>query len=376
MIKKILFVANTDMHINLCYLPYIKYLKEQGYIVHVATNTNILLDYSDKKIQIPIHRTPLKLGNIKAIFKLKKIINEEKYDLISTSTPMGGVVARLASIRTRKENNTKLIYTAHGFHFFKGANKISSFIYFNVEKVLMKFTDILITINKEDYLNALKYFKVDTRYIKGIGYSSEKLQITLTKKEKKLYREKLGLEDNDYVITYIAELSKRKRQKYLINTLSKMDLKNIKILLVGNDNIHNKIYKLIKRKRLENNIKLLGFRNDISEILDISDLIISVSKQEGLPLNIMEAMHKNKPIIVTDCRGNRDLIKNGENGIIVKLNDKGELIDNINYLKNNKKIAKRLGTKNKNIIDEYSINNILNEYVKIYDEILNEEGEV
>jgi len=370
MVKKILFVANTDVHINLCYLPYMKYFKEQGYIVHVATNTNILLDYCDKKIQIPIHRTPIKLGNIKSIFKLKKIINEEKYDLISTSTPMGSVIARLSSIKTRKVNNTKLIYTAHGFHFFKGAKKVSGFIYYSIEKVLMKFTDILITINEEDYNNAIKHFDVDTRYIKGIGYDSDKFNESLSTRDRLLYKEKLGLDKENYIITYVAELSKRKRQKYLIKTLSKMDLSNIKVLLVGSDNLNNYIYKLIKKKRLENHVKLLGFRYDISEILDISDLVISVSSQEGLPLNIMEAMHKRKTIIVTDCRGNRDLIKDKYNGLVVPLNDKDVLIKSIYYLKNNRTIARKLGNRNKNIILEYSISNILKEYTKIYDEIL------
>lgn len=371
MTKKILFVANTDLHISLCYLPYMKYLKEKGYDIHVATNTDIIFHYCDKKIKLPISRMPIKLGNIKAISMLRKIINKEKYDLICTSTPMGSVVARIASIKTRKKNNTKLIYTAHGFHFFKGCSIFNWIIYYPIEKLLMHFTDMLITINKEDYNFALKHFKLDTRYIEGIGYDNEKFKNSLNVKEKITLRKKLGITKDDYVILYVAELSKRKRQEYLVKVLSKMNLNQTKVLLVGNNILNNKIYKLIKKKKLEDIVKVLGFRNDISNLLDISDLVISVSKQEGLPLNIMEAMSKGKPIIATDCRGNRDLIKNNVNGILVPIKSEKELIKKINYLKENKDIANKLSKKSKTNIEKYSIDNILPKYAKIYDEILN-----
>ncbi len=369
--KKILIVANTDMHISLCYLPYMKYFKDLGYTVHVATNSEITFEYCDKKIKIPISRRPFKFGNIKAIRMLRKVIAKEKYDLISASTPMGGVVARLAAKRARINNGTKLIYTAHGFHFYKGCSLINKVIYYPVEKVLMKLVDVLVTINEEDYNFALKHFKVRTEYIKGIGFQSKKFENKITEKEKRVLRKNLGIKKEDYVITYVAEISKRKRQTYLLKCLAKMNLTNIKVLLVGDNILKNNIYKLIKKYNLEENVKILGFRSDVEDIFDITDLVISVSMQEGLPLNIMEAMKKQKPIIVTDCRGNRDLINNGVNGIIVPINNPDLLIKNINDLKNNKDFAKKLGKKNKYLADEYSIDKILPKYVKIYNCLLN-----
>ncbi len=371
--KKILFVANTDMHIELCYLPYIEYLKKQGYIVHVATNTSRTFPNCDKKFSIPISRNPFRLGNLKAIKQLKEILKDEKYDMISTSTPMGSVITRFAVKKTRKINHTKVIYTAHGFHFFKGAPFINYLLYYPIEKYLIKYTDILITINNEDYEFAKKHFNTDIRLINGIGYNEEKFNHKLNEQEKIKLRNELNIKKNDYVIIYVAEISKRKKQKYLVNALSKMNLDNIKVLLTGSDILNYKIQKLVMRKHLENNIYFLGFRNDISDLLDISDLVISVSKQEGLPLNIMEAMKKEKPIIVTDCRGNRDLIKNNKNGIVVPINDTNLLIDKIIYLKKNKKTAEKLGKGNKKIINKYSIEKILPKYAKIYSELLDEE---
>lgn len=365
--KKILYTANTDQHINLCHRPYLKLLKEKGHIIHVATNTNVNIDYCDKKICIPITRTPYRISNIKAILDLKKVIEKEKYDLIITNTPMGAFVSRVASIHARVKYKTKVIYIAHGFHFYHGCNKLNYIFYYPVEKILSKYTDILITINEEDYNFARKHFKTDVRLIDGIGFDSKKFDNALTKIEKFELKQKLGIKDKDYVITYVAELSKRKRQAYLIKTLSNMDLKNTKVLLLGGSIIGNKIAKLIKKYRLEDNIKLLGFVSNVSDILDITDLVISVSKQEGLPLNIMEAMYKNKNILVTDCRGNRDLIKNNINGIVVPLNDKASLINGILKFKNNKF---KLSISNKKISKKYNINKIIKYYEKVFDEIL------
>jgi len=370
--NKILYTANTDQHINLCHIPYLKFLKEKGNIVHVSTNSNSKIEYCDKKIQIPIHRTPYNFENIKAIFKLKKVIDKEKYKLIITNTPMGSVISRLASISARKKYKTKVIYIAHGFHFFKGCNKLNYILYYPIEKLLSKYTDLIITINEEDYLFAKKHFKTNIEFINGIGFREDKFESSLNDKQKYALKKKIGIKKEDYVISYIAEISKRKRQIYLIKTLKKMNLKNIKILLVGNNIIGDKIEKLIKKYNLNNNVKMLGFRYDVSNILDISNLVISVSKQEGLPLNIMEAMYKEKAIIVTSCRGNKDLIKNNINGIVVPINDSKSLISSIMYVKNNKEVEKRLEKSNRNISKKYSISEIKKEYEKIFERFLNE----
>lgn len=368
--KKILFVANTDMHISLCYLPYMKYLKDKGYCVHVATNTDTTFEYCDKKIKLSITRSPFRLQNIKAVRSLEKILMNEKYDLVCSSTPMGSVVARLAYFGARKVHKSKMIYTAHGFHFFKGSPLINWLIYYPIEKKLMPLVDVLITINSEDYQFAKKHFKVDTKYIKGIGFNSAKFEKNLNKRECNEFKEKLGLKVDDYVITYVAELSKRKRQDYLITAIKELDLPNVKVLLPGNNLTRNKTYNTILKYHLEDKIKILGFRNDISELLDISDLVVSVSNQEGLPLNIMEAMKKEKPIIVTNCRGNRDLIRNGYNGIVVSINDRAEFINAIKKVYGDKEFAKKIGTANKKIVDQYSIEEILPQYAEIYDQLL------
>ena len=154
--KKVLFAATVDSHIKQFHLPYLKWFKEHGYEVHVATNGKEVIPYCDVKHQISFERSPLKFNNIKAIGQLKKIIEKEQFEIIHCHTPMGSVVTRLAALKARK-NGTRVIYTAHGFHFFKGAPIQNWLIYYPIEKLMARYTDCLITINEEDYEFAKKH---------------------------------------------------------------------------------------------------------------------------------------------------------------------------------------------------------------------------
>ena len=363
--KKVLYTANTFRHLFLCHRPYIKYLSND-FIVDTACNDNKYLDGVRKYYNVLIERKPFKINNIKSIFVMKKIIEEEKYDLIHVNTPMGAAVTRLALIKYKKNNNVKVIYTANGFHFFKGAPIMNYLLYYPIEKILSKYTDVIITMNEEDYNFAKKHFKTRIEYIPGIGFDKNKFSKKIDTNKLNRIKKANNISDNDYVISYVAEISNRKRQLYLIKTLQKYKFPNEKILLIGDLTNSKRIIKYIKKYKLEDYIKLIDFNDDILYYLTMSNLVLSVSKQEGLPLNIMEAMYLEKPIIVTNCRGNRDLITNNKNGLVVDLNNKKELIDSIKYLKNNPRVGEKLGKRNKKIINKYSIDNVLDIMKKIY----------
>lgn len=369
MSKKILFTANTLRHLYLCHIPYLKYFKDIGYEVHTASDDDSILDGVDCSFKLSITRSPYNLSNIKAIFELKKILKENRYDIIHTNTPMGAVVTRIALILA-KVKETKLIYMAHGFHFFKGCPIINYILYYPVEKILSKYTDMLVTINEEDYRFAMKHFKTSVRYIPGVGFNENKFKGVLNNHNQMELRKSLGLDKNDYVISYVAEISKRKRHNYLVKTISKMNITNEKFLFIGDDSKVRGISKLIKKYNLSDVVKIIGFSDRVSDYLDISDLVVSVSKQEGLPLNIMEAMYKEKTIIVTDCRGNRDLIKNNVNGLVIDMNRHKDLIDAIEYCKNNKDIIKKYNVVNRDIISNYSIREVFPKMKQIYQELM------
>lgn len=221
-------------------------------------------------------------------------------------------------------NGTFIIYTAHGFHFCKGAPKANWILYYPIEKILSKYTDCLITINREDFEIAKRNFKTKTVVlVNGIGINVNKFNFTMNDAEKNEYRESLGLMPNDFVIIYVAELNKRKNQGMLIDAIKELSekIENVKVLLVGKDSMNNLYQSKVEKLGLNNTIKFLGYRKDIAKLMKISDLAVSTSKREGLPVNIMEAMLCGLPIIVTDCRGNRDLLQNEYKDNIIKLGD-------------------------------------------------------
>ncbi len=315
--KKVLFIANSDRHIKLCHLPYMKMFQDNGYIVHVATNSLEEIPYCDKKIDLRLRRNPYSLFNLIALRNVRKLVKEEKYDIISCHTPVGGFLGRSAVIGRRKKFATKVFYMAHGFHFFKKSGIISWLVYYPIEKFLSRFSDAVITMNEEDYLLASNKFHCDVYKIHGIGLDEERLKL----KEKNV-RKKLNLK-NKYVVTYIAEISKRKRQLEFLKKLKKHKIdRDIVFLLIGDSYIKNVDKKLTKYK----NVKYIGFKDNIADYINISDLIISPSSQEGLPQNILEAKYFNKIIIGTNIRGTSDLLSDGS-GILVDSLD--ELIDKI-----------------------------------------------
>lgn len=366
--KKVLFTATVDSHILQFHLPFLKLFKDNGYEVHVATNGNETIPYCDVKHVIPFERSPYKINNLKAIKELKKVINEEKYDIIHCHTPMGGVVTRLSAKGARKKYHTRVIYTAHGFHFFKGAPLKNWLIFYPVEKYLSRYTDTLITINNEDYELAKNKFKKckDVQYVPGVGIDEEKFNFTMTKKEKSELRKSLGLKDDDFVLTCIGRLDKNKNQGFLIEVIRGLvtQFPNIHLLLVGPDEI-NGLYQE-QAKDILNNVHFLGYRSDIPKILKITDISVSSSLREGLPVNILEAMASGVPIVAIDARGVRDLVINEENGYLVDKGNHKMFIDGILGLVTNERLLSIIAKNCFNDIKKYYLSGILNAMAKIY----------
>ena len=312
--KRVLFVATVTSHIKAFHIPYLKWFKEQGYEVHVASRGNQEIQYCDKHFEIPFERFPLKINNIKAYNELKRIIKNNDYNIIHCHTPVGGVLTRLAARKDRKKG-TKVIYTAHGFHFYKGAPLLNWIIYYPLEKIMSYYTDTLITINEDDYKIARKKFKAKKIVlIHGVGMNMERFDKKITEDDRISIRKELGINDNDIVFTYIAELNKNKNQIFLFDVIKEIKKKhgNIKLLLVGRCNNEQFYKQEIEKRNLVNEVELLGNRTDIQEILSITNIYLASSIREGLPVNIMEAMYMKLPIITTNNRGHNELLKNGE----------------------------------------------------------------
>ena len=368
--KKVLFTATVDSHILHFHLPYLKMFKEKGYEVHVATNTDDTIPFCDVKHKVSFERSPFKINNLKAIKQMKKILLDNNFDIVHTHTPMGSVVTRLAYKKVRNKVNTRMIYTAHGFHFYKGAPLLNWVLFYPVEKYLSKYTDTLITINKEDYELAKKKFKKcrSVEYVPGVGIDEDKFNFTMTKSEKLELRKSLGLKENDFVLIYPARLDKNKNQGMLIESMAELikKHKDIHLLLPGEDELNGYYQKMAKEKNVDKNVHFLGYRNDIPRLLKISNVAVSTSKREGLPINIIEAMYVGLPVVATNCRGNRDLIEDGKNGYLVSLNDNDDFIRKIEQIYNSSNTRKKFEKNNLIKINQYILPKISEDMLKIY----------
>lgn len=354
--KKVLIVATIDRHISSFHLPLIKELSENGFVVDVASNGSENFPYVNRKFDVPFTRNPVSIANIRSFKKLKNIIRMNNYDIIHCHTPVGGAIGRLAA----NGSHSKVIYTAHGLHFFEGAPLKNWLLFYPIEYLLSKYTDILITINKEDYSLAKRRFhSKKTVYIPGVGVDKKKFKKT---DDRKIDRKSLNLNENDFVITYIGELSHRKHQDILINAMHIIanSHKDIKLLLVGEGDKEAEYKKLALGN---GQIIFLGYRKDIVNILNITDLVVSPSRQEGLPVNIMESMSLGLPILVSNVRGNRDLVS--ENAVIYEDNAYS-YVDKILEAYENVELRKELSKENKNNFKKYELENINKMIMEVY----------
>lgn len=366
---KVLYVATSDIHIQTFHIPYLKWFTENGCEVHLAVENrgNLAIPYVDKVFYLPFPRTPFSLTNISSYKDLKAIINDNNYRIIHCHTPIPGVLTRLAAIKARK-NGTKILYTAHGFHFYKGGPLKNWLFYFPAEWLLSGFTDDIITINAEDYnfINDRMRHK-NSHYIRGIGVDDEKFK-TLTCKEILQIRTEYGYKPEDFILLYIAEFIHRKNHKFIIETLPELVnyIPDVKILFAGTGILLESMKAYSKILHVEKYIDFLGFRNDIEKLSAIADVGISSSRQEGLGLGIAEEMICSKPIVASADRGHKEMVNHGENGFLFKHGNHIEFIEYLKRLYNDPELRNMMGVKSNLEARKFLISNSLKSMEEIY----------
>lgn len=373
---KTLIVTTVIGTVNAFLIPHIELLMNQGHKVDVAANASNCINTDLIKLGCEIHhinfsRSPFCKNNYRAYKQIKRLILEKGYELIHVHTPIASFLTRLAC---RKIPNLKVIYTVHGFHFLKGAPLKNWLIYYPVERLSARWTDSLITMNEEDYKIAQK-FKIRKggfiNKVNGVGINLEKFQ-PQTKENKYSMRYKYGYKIEDFILFYAAELNYNKHQDLLINVVStlKNRIPNIKLLLAGSGPSLGQYKNMVKQLDLVDNVEFLGFRNDIPNLLMLSDIVVASSRREGLPVNVMEAMATGLPVVATDVRGHSDLVKDGENGYLVRLDDIKGFAKAIENLYKDEKLRNKFGKNGIEMVKKYSLNNVLKEMNQIYSLLL------
>lgn len=284
----------------------IKELIDEGHIVDIATNENSSMvpdcyrKWGCKVFSISTSRSPFSLGNIKAINEIRKIA--KSYDIVHCHTPLAGMATRLACIPLRK-NGTKVIYTAHGFHFYTGAPLKNWLIYYPVEWVCSHWTDVLITINKEDFERAKKHMHAKrVEYVPGVGIDISKYKNTIVNMQEK--RQEIGVPLDAFMVLSVGELNENKNHISVIKAIKGIANNNIHYVIVGTGNLKSLL-------DINDNVHLLGRREDCNELYKVCDLYIHPSYREGLPVALMEAIASGARCIASKVRGCEDLLDEG-----------------------------------------------------------------
>jgi glycosyltransferase involved in cell wall biosynthesis len=362
-------------------------LQQKGCEVHAyAQPGEAKLRLEEKGIvchEVPIQRSPLQVQNWDALGILTESFKKEGFQLVHVHTPVASILGRIAAHRAGVPST---LYTAHGFHFFKGAPLLNWMLYYPLEWLMARWTDVLITINHEDYERAQKFsVRKKVIYVSGVGldlqvYGSEQdhLEAEMEKADKR--RELFDLPKSDpdahpFVILCVAELNANKNQKQLIEALGQLGAQanNIHLAFAGTGPLEQTLVELANQLGVSDRVHMLGFRRDIPDLLRACDVAALVSYREGLPRAIMEAMAVGKPVIGTHIRGIRDLIEHESTGILVPVGDSNATAKAFIQLRDDPALTTAMGETNKERIIRYGMPAVLREMDSIYIEALNKE---
>lgn len=381
--KKVLILASVGSMIDQFNTANINLLKKLGYEVHVAANfengntsskermNEFKKELDEKKIlyyQIDFSRNILNIGyNIKAYKQIKNLLKKNNYKFIHCHSPIGGVCGRIAAKLTK----TKVIYTAHGFHFFKGSSIFSRIVYYPIEKLLSYITDILITINREDYNLAKNNMKAKSvYYVPGIGIDYNKYINKIVNNEEK--RKSIGIKADDIMVLSVGELNKNKNHEIVIKALSNIKNSRIHYCIAGKGELSDDLKKLSKQLNIDKNVHILGFRKDITELYKISDIFCFPSYREGLSVALMEAMASSLPVVCSKIRGNVDLIQENKGGYFCNVEDIDSYTFFLDKLSNNKNIRYEMGKYNERFVKSFGIDIVERKMLEIYKEVSND----
>lgn len=363
--KKRILITSTDLMMVQFLIPHVKNLVTNGYEVDVACSDvgkrfyevcHILKDIANVYI-VRLVRSPFHVYNIKGLKDIKRILEKKNYDLVWTNEPVVGVMTRIAA-KSYRGKGTKILYMVHGFHFYKGAPAKMWILFYPIEKLLSRVTDVIVTMNEEDYERAQTFNASVVEYIHGIGVDIDFYESI--ESDKKIL-EKIGVRSNDFCLLNVGELSVRKNQKEIIEALAKTKNKEkIKLVICGVGPLDNKLKECAKLNNLSDQVIFMGYRKDIGKFYKIVDGFIFPSLQEGLSRAVMEAMVSSLPVICSKIRGNVDLIDNN-GGIVVDNAHADEYSKAIDYFVEKKEKLIKMGEYNKQKIKAFDFENVSGE---------------
>lgn len=366
---KILYVTTISDTMGF-FSEHIKMLQNDGHSVELAANFEGFV--SDKVMElkcvqhhIPFLRSVCSKDNVRAYYEIKRLLQCGGYDIVHTHTPNASVLVRLACRKLRGKKGIKVFYTAHGFHFYKGAPFKNWLLFFPVEWICAHWTDVLITINKEDYRRAKRWMRAGkVEYVPGVGIDIRRFQEIGSDREE--MRRSLGVGIDDVVILSIGELNRNKNHETVLRALARMKNPSLHYMIVGQGKLLDYLQKLAVKLGIADRVHLLEYREDVVSLYQCSDIYVLPSIREGLNVSLMEAMASGLPCIVSKIRGNKDLIIDGKGGFLCLNNRAEDYITAIRRLCNEADLRKKMGRFNREQVKIFGSNCVLEQMGRIY----------
>lgn len=374
--KKVLFVATVvKTHIRQFHIPYLKMLKQMGWETAVAARNDYenpadcVIPYCDHYFNVCFERNPVNPSNMKAYADLKRIIDEGQYDVVHCHTPVGAMLTRLAA-RDARKHGTRVFYTAHGFHFYKGAPAVNWLLYYPVERLLAHDTDVLITINREDYQRAKKFDADKVCYVPGVGIDLMKFRATDAMRHdcRSRVSDELGIPKDATILLSVGEVNKNKNHHSVINALERLHNRNIYYVICGRGPLSDAHQALAKQLGVNDQVVLTGYCNDVADFYMAADVFVFPSLREGLPVAVMEAMACGLPVICSPIRGNVDLVEDGKSGLLVDPTPE-KLSDAIEKLCSDSQLRHQLGMAAQERSRRFDLNSVKEEIRLLYEEV-------
>ena len=376
MTNKLLIVTTVPVTIRGFLLPFIDHFQSLGWQVdgmaQGISQDSECVAACDRVWDIQWSRNVLDPRNLlSGVKRVKEVVAQGDYDLVHVHTPIAAFVTRYA---LKNMDKPKVVYTAHGFHFYQGGSAIKNAIFFNLEKLAGNWTDYLVTINHEDETAAKKHNFLPAEriyYTRGIGVDTNRYASNqVAEEDVAQVRQELNLDSSDILLLCIAEFTPRKRHQDLLNALAKLNNPLVHVALAGEGPLEEEIKQLAKKLNIDKQVHFLGFRKDIPTLIQAASAVLLVSQQEGLPRSIMEAMCLNTPVIGSNIRGTQDLLEDGC-GLLVELGDTDGLARAMAQIVEDPESAAKIAQKAKDKIVDYDIEQIIEEYNKIFALALN-----
>jgi glycosyltransferase involved in cell wall biosynthesis len=376
--QKLLIVATIPLTLS-SFFPYItRHLQAKGWRVDgmaagISTDTKCL-ELFNQVWDVEWSRNPLKSQNLMvAPQQIRDVLAQQEYDIVNITTPVAAFVTRYALNDLRKRGRVKVIYTAQGFHFYRGNSMIKNSVFLGLEKLAGPWTDYLVVVNHEDEEAAKRYRLIPServRYIPGTGLNIGRFhRHAISEAEIVQLRQELGLLPDTPLFLSVAEFIKRKHPQDILKAFARLARPEVCLAFAGHGPLMTQMQQLASRLGIQNQVRFLGVRRDIPTLMRAAEATVLASEQEGLPNCVMESMSMQTPVIGTDIRGTRDLLEGGC-GLLVRVGDIETLAAAMAWILDHPQAARVMGKRGRERIAEYEVPNILKQYEALYTEAL------